>query len=78
MQDDLFNFSVEFSVADLEVNQSAMEMDQMISDENVTLTIRLIMLGKVSEVERECEYCGYFPSVPPVKVLHRYALELWL
>ncbi|XP_034247728.1 poly(rC)-binding protein 3 isoform X5 [Thrips palmi] len=31
---------------DLEVDQSAMEMDQMITDENVTLTIRLIMLGK--------------------------------
>ncbi|XP_052122846.1 poly(rC)-binding protein 3 isoform X1 [Frankliniella occidentalis] len=30
----------------LEVNQAVMEMDQMISDENVTLTIRLIMLGK--------------------------------
>lgn len=39
-------------VSDLEVNQSAMEMDQMISDENVTLTIRLIMLGKVSATLR--------------------------
>lgn len=33
-----------------------MEMDQMITDENVTLTIRLIMLGKVSVAATASRY----------------------